>query len=435
MTEPKVGWVSPVGVTRQDPAQAVVGLRCANPTYPSHWTTPKLKYVATLKSGEAITSDDISDTGDYPVFGGNGFRGYTSAFTHSGTYVLIGRQGALCGNINYVSGDFWASEHAVVVDIKDGHKVRWLCELLGSMNLNQYSQAAAQPGIAVDVIGNLSIPVPPIAEQAIIADYLDCETARIDSLIAGKERMLALLEEKRIAFISCVVTRGLDPGAPVKPSGQEWLAEIPAHWKLQRLKHLADVRGGLTLGKQYGGSVLDAYPYLRVANVQDGYLMLNDVLTVEVPASEVESNLLAYGDVLMNEGGDIDKLGRGCIWRDEISPCLHQNHVFAVRPHAVGSDWLALWTSTLEAKRYFETRAKRSTNLASISGSNVKELPVPLPPIAEQEAILQFVQETTRRIERLKAELRASLLLLGERRAALITAAVTGQVPLEAMQP
>lgn len=400
--------------------------------YPSHWTNQKLKYVASLRSGEGITSDDISDTGEYPVYGGNGVRGYTSSFTHEGTYPLIGRQGALCGNINYASGRFWASEHAVVVNVHGGHRVRWLGEVMRSMNLNQYSQSAAQPGISVEVIENLSIPVPPEPEQQAIADYLDRETARIDELIAEKERMLALLEEKRAALISHVVTRGLDPEAPLKPSGHEWMGEIPAHWGLQRLKQLADVRGGLTLGKQYSGDLFE-YPYLRVANVQDGYLKLDEILTVEVPASEAASNLLAYGDVLMNEGGDIDKLGRGCVWRDEIAPCLHQNHVFAVRPHSVDSDWLALWTSTLQAKRYFESRAKRSTNLASISGSNIKELPVPLPPKNEQLAIQNFLTVRHSRLETLRSELRDSLCLLTERRSALITAAVTGQIPLEEM--
>jgi type I restriction enzyme, S subunit len=286
--------------------------------------------------------------------------------------------------------------------------------------------------VSTDVLRQHRVPCPSQEIQRFIASYLDRETARIDGLIAEKERMLTLLEEKRAALISRVVTRGLDDNVPLRPSGQEWLGEIPLHWGLQRLKQLAEVRGGLTLGKQYSGELLP-YPYLRVANVQDGYLKLDDVLTIEVPASEAASNLLAYGDVLMNEGGDIDKLGRGCVWRDEIAPCLHQNHVFAVRPHSVDFDWLALWTSTLQAKRYFESRAKRSTNLASISGSNIKELPVPLPPIGEQLAIQLFLADRHSRLEAVRKELRGSLRLLAERRAALITAAVTGQIPLEEM--
>lgn len=293
-------------------------------------------------------------------------------------------------------------------------------------------RGAAQPGLNSEFQGVVLFPAPSRAVQGNIADFLDRETARIDGLIAEKERMLALLEEKRAALISCVVTRGLDSVSHLKSSGHEWLGDIPAHWGMQRLKQLAEVRGGLTLGKQYSGELL-GYPYLRVANVQDGYLKLDDVLTIEVPASEAASNLLAYGDVLMNEGGDIDKLGRGCVWRDEIAPCLHQNHVFAVRPHSVDSDWLALWTSTLQAKRYFESRAKRSTNLASISGSNIKELPVPLPPVAEQLAIQQFLADRHSHLEAVRKELRDSSRLLSERRAALITAAVTGQIPLEDM--
>ncbi len=295
------------------------------------------------------------------------------------------------------------------------------------------STGVSYPAINASDLGDIRITLLEIGVQRLIANYLDRETARIDGLIAEKERMLALLEEKRATIISRVVTRGLDPSAPLKPSGQEWLGEIPAHWGLQRLKQLAEVRGGLTLGKQYPGELLE-YPYLRVANVQDGYLKLDDILTVEVPKSEAASNLLAYGDVLMNEGGDIDKVGRGCVWQEEVTPCLHQNHVFAVRPHSVDSEWVALWTSTLVAKQYFESRAKRSTNLASISGSNIKELPVPLPPIDEQLAIQQFLAGRYSRLEKIRSALRDSLHLLAERRAALITAAVTGQIPLEEMR-
>lgn len=404
----------------------------AGPPVPPHWRWLKLKHIASLKSGESITSEDISESGAFPVYGGNGVRGFTSSYTHSGEFPLIGRQGALCGNINYAAGEFWASEHAVVVSVAPGHSVHWLGELLRSMNLNQYSQSAAQPGIAVEVVANLAIPVPPPEEQQAIAGFLKRETARIDGLIAEKERMLALLDEKRAALISHVVTRGLDASATSRETGIPWLGALPAHWSLQRLKQLAEVRGGLTLGKQYTG-LLQTYPYLRVANVQDGFLDLSNVLMVEVPASEAASNVLAYGDVLMNEGGDIDKLGRGCVWRDEIKSCLHQNHVFAVRPREVDSDWLALWTSTLQAKRYFESRAKRSTNLASISATNIGELPVPLPPVEEQLSIRRFLASRQTRFDEVRDELKASLRLLFERRSALISAAVSGQIPIEEM--
>jgi type I restriction enzyme, S subunit len=116
---------------------------------PNQWTFKKLKYVARLAAGDAITSDEIREAGDYPVFGGNGLRGYADRFNREGDFVLIGRQGALCGNINYASGQFWASEHAIVADVQGNAEVHWLGELLKFMNLNQYSQSAAQAGTSL----------------------------------------------------------------------------------------------------------------------------------------------------------------------------------------------------------------------------------------------------------------------------------------------
>ena len=121
-------------------------------------------------------------------------------------------------------------------------------------------------------------------------------------------------------------------------------------------------------------------PYLRVANVQDGYLDLAEIATIEIAVTEVGRYLLQPGDVLMNEGGDFDKLGRGYIWRGEIAPCSHQNHVFAVRPRRVSPEWLNAIPGSAYAQFYFKTRSKQSTNLASISSTNLMELPVILPP-------------------------------------------------------
>ncbi len=173
---------------------------------PVHWETKKLKHITSLKSGETITADSISATGDYAVYGGNGRRGSTSDYTHIGNYVLIGRQGALCGNINYASGHFWASEHAIVVTIKGNDDVFWLGELLRFMNLNQYSQSAAQPGISVEMIENLKIPIPPISEQIKISAYLKKESEYIDEIRRGITSTTSLLKERRAALITAAVT-------------------------------------------------------------------------------------------------------------------------------------------------------------------------------------------------------------------------------------
>ena len=149
--------------------------------------------------------------------------------------------------------------------------------------------------------------------------------------IRAKQRLLALLHEQKQAIIHQAVTRGLDASAPLKPSGVAWLGEVPAHWERTRLKFVGEIQTGLTLGKVYLNDELEKRPYLRVANVQSGYLNLATIATVRVPFKEAKSYELRPGDVLMTEGGDIDKLGRGYVWQGEIPGCLHQNHIFAVR--------------------------------------------------------------------------------------------------------
>jgi len=184
---------------------------------PEHWTVMKLKFIAHLKSGDFITSGSIEQSGEFPVYGGNGLRGYSSSFTHEGAFILIGRQGALCGNIHLASGCFWASEHAVVTTLKAGYNIEWLAELLRIMNLNQYSVSAAQPGLAVENIQNLHIPVPDFVEQKEIAEFLAKEIGRIKDAIATEENKITLLKEYRTTLISEVVTGKIDVQDEVIP--------------------------------------------------------------------------------------------------------------------------------------------------------------------------------------------------------------------------
>lgn len=397
---------------------------------PEHWQVRKLKWLASLQSGDFITGESIEEEGEYPVYGGNGLRGYCTSFTHEGDYALVGRQGALCGNINYAEGKFWASEHAVVVSPYAPTAVRWLGELLRAMNLGQYSISSAQPGLAVERIIDLFVPVPPEDERQIIAAHVDCETARIDALIEKKTRFIELLREKRQALITHAVTKGLDPNVKMKDSGVEWLGEVPEHWVVKRLKFIANVQTGIAKGKDNTDKDTIEVPYLRVANVQDGYLDLEEVATIEVSSADVARYLLQPGDVLMNEGGDYDKLGRGHVWQGEIEPCIHQNHVFAVRPYGVLSEWLNTVSSSDFAQFYFMGRSKQSTNLASISSTNLMELPVPLPSESEQLQTLGRLRDRTFRLDTLLSQTKRSIELLKERRSALITAAVTGQIDL-----
>ena len=294
-----------------------------------------------------------------------------------------------------------------------------------------FGQGASQLGrwrFPTEQFNDFILPLPSLAEQTAIATFLDRETAKIDGLIAEQEKLIALLAEKRQATISHAVTKGLNPAATMKDSGVAWLGEVPAHWEISRLKFVASVQTGIAKGKDNSGKKTIEVSYLRVANVQDGYLALDDIAKIEIPADELPRYRLRPGDVLMNEGGDFDKLGRGHLWNGEIEDCIHQNHVFAVRPNAISSEWLNRVTSSNAAQFYFMSRSKQSTNLASISSTNVMELPLPLPPNEEQAVIVSFLDTETTRLDTLTAEATRGISLLKERRSALISAAVTGKI-------
>lgn len=167
---------------------------------------------------------------------------------------------------------------------------------------------------------------------------------------------------------------------------------VPNGWNRIALEKIAEVRSGVAKGKKGLKAPIEV-PYLRVANVQDGHVDLTEVKTIEIEQDKLERYSLKYGDVLMNEGGDYDKLGRGDVWLGQIEPCLHQNHVFAVRPNQdiVDSFFLAALAASNYGKTYFLSCAKRSTNLASINSTQIKEFPVLVPPLPEQKKIAKIL--------------------------------------------
>ncbi len=173
---------------------------------PKHWEIIKIKHLAKLQSGSNLTSNEISDTGSYPVYGGNGLRGFYGSYNCEGSYVLIGRQGALCGNINYAEDKFWATEHAVVCYPKKTYNTLWFGEVLRLMNLGQYSLASAQPGLAVERIKGLYVPNPSIEEQNKIALFLKQNIGKIDLYARHCQRQIALLQERKQIIINEVVT-------------------------------------------------------------------------------------------------------------------------------------------------------------------------------------------------------------------------------------
>ena len=192
-----------------------------------------------MQSGDNLTSSDIEPEGEYEVYGANGFRGYYSRFNCEGVHILVGRQGALAGNVHLVDGRYWATDHAVITKITDKTCVKFLYYSLVSADLNQYAfETAAQPGLAVSVIVNKSVPIPPLAEQQKIADFLDEKCGEIDSIRSDVQREIEILNDYKKSVITEAVTKGLNPKAKLKDSGIEWIGKIPEGWDSIKAKYL-----------------------------------------------------------------------------------------------------------------------------------------------------------------------------------------------------
>ena len=354
--------------------------------------------------------------------------------------VLVVQTGDV-GQVACVPPEFaGANCHAlIIISVKSERASGYFLSLFlgssfGASALKRIQTGALHPHLNCSAVRDIHIPVPSLEEQTKIVKFLDYETAKIDELIEQQQQLIALLQEKRQAVISHAVTKGLNPDVPMRDSGVEWLGDVPAHWTVVRLKHACTIQSGMPKGNRPSAATIDM-PMLRVANVQDGWLNLDDVHQIPVDRSQVKRYLLRDGDVLMNEGGDRDKLGRGVVWRGEVPSCIHQNHVFAIRPQSIEPDWLDAVTRADYAKYHFYRVAKQSTNLASISSSNVKETPLLVPPAEERQAILAHIQSMSAKNSGTIDLAERQCELLQERRAALISAAVTGKIDVRNWTP
>ncbi|MBH0179728.1 MAG: hypothetical protein HP491_18160 [Nitrospira sp.] len=178
------------------------------PGFSGEWEVRRLEEVCYMKSGQGVTSTDIDEFSEFPCYGGNGLRGFSKQYTHDGSYALIGRQGALCGNVLSVAGRFFASEHAIVVTPQKETDIHWLSRVLARMNLNQYSESSAQPGLSVSKLLTLECIVPRLPEQTAIAAILsdmDAEIAALEAKLAKarqlKQGMMQELLTGRIRLV------------------------------------------------------------------------------------------------------------------------------------------------------------------------------------------------------------------------------------------
>ena len=397
---------------------------------PADWNESKVKFVApSMQAGKGITAELIEPAGRYPVYGGNGLRGFTEAKTHHGIRILIGRHGALCGNVHLVSGEFWASEHAIVARAADGTNPRWLAYLLRVMNLGQYSQAAAQPGIGTAQINVLSIPVPPLSEQHAIADYLDRETARIDTLIEEQQRLIEMLRERRLAVITETVEGASTTNRAASKSG--WYPSLPVGWGRARVKSVATrVTDGAHISPDTDGGEFD---FVSTRDLDGGSIDFEGALKTTRDTYEymVKTGCQPYdGDVLFSKDGTV---GETAVVRGTHQFVVASSLVI-ISPdrERIVSKYLAYVFASKTAREQAASMM-RGAGLPRLSVGNLARLELPIPPLGEQLDVVAYLDQQTSKVDTLIAESEHFIELARERRAALITAAVTGQFDVREM--
>lgn len=242
--------------------------------------------------------------------------------------------------------------------------------------LQMHGTGTTFKAITQDIIKNLEIPIIPLPEQERIVSRIE----ELFSLLDNGAETLQKTKQQLAVYRQAVITSAF-------PSIDQ------NNWK--QLDEISEIIGGITKGRNLEGQETIELPYLRVANVQNGFLDLSEMKTITLKKTEKDKYLLQYGDVLYTEGGDRDKLGRGTVWRNEIDECVHQNHVFKARldQSVAIPDYVAYWSMSTFARNYFYAKGKQSVNLASINKTVLSALTLPVPSLAEQEQVVANIRE------------------------------------------
>ncbi|MBA3008605.1 MAG: restriction endonuclease subunit S [Proteobacteria bacterium] len=274
---------------------------------------------------------------------------------------------------------------------------------------------------------NIHLGMPPISEQQAIAVFLDRETAKIDALIAEQQRLIALLAEKRQATISHAVTKGLNPDAPMKDSGVEWLGVMPEHWVTPTLNSRYSIELGKMLDeKRITGTHL--VPYLRNIDVQWDSINYEELPEMDIQEVEFPRYTVQKGDLLICEGGEV---GRAAMVADLVGICGFQKALHRVRPRDASEHTRFLFYTFVWAAATGVFKVGGTSTIAHLTGEQLRRYRFPKPTYVEQTAIAAFLDIYTTSLDTLTTEAQRAITLLQERRSALISAAVTGKINLQ----
>jgi len=377
---------------------------------PKGWKEVDFGNLIKEQSKSKIQVSDASNHGDYPFFTSGEKVLLHDDYLIEGENLFLSTGGI--ANVKFYEGKcaYSTDTYAIFVHRVTSTKYLYyyLQDKLYFINSNYFLGSGLKHLQKKDLKKHKLITPKDVLEQREITKIL----TKVDETISQTEQLIAKYERIKTGLMQDLLTKGIDENGNIRSKKTHEFKNspiglIPIEWKIKVLKKISEVVSGITLGNKYYGLKTVKLPYLRVANVQDGYLDLNEIKKISVPYSYIEKYKLLKGDVLMNEGGDNDKLGRGTIWEEQIETCLHQNHVYRVRPNQekILPKFLAYFSASKVAKSFFLISSKQSTNLASISKTQLEQFPVAVPEISEQQKILEYIQKIDDKISISKSNL------------------------------
>ena len=385
---------------------------------PSSWVWTTLGEIFTLQAGKNITAKDIytekSEEYKYPCFGGNGIRGYVAISNKIGEYPIIGRQGALCGNINLAYGSFYATEHAVVVERYCDTDLMWGYYTLIALNLNQYATATAQPGLAVNVINDVAIPLPPLHEQQRISKSIKILFSFLDAIECEKLYLKTAILQTKAKVLDLAIHGKLVPQDPNDEPATELLKRInpkaeiacdnghyqklPEGWCETQLGDIFNHNTGKALNSSNTEGTLK--DYLTTSNVYWNSFDFSVIKKMLFKESELNKCQITKGDLLVCEGGDI---GRAAIWDYDYDICI-QNHLHRLRPKVNGI-CVSFYYYVLYYLKINNMIGGKGIGLLGLSSNALHKLHVPFPPLNEQHRIVAKIEEIFAQLDAIEASL------------------------------
>lgn len=330
----------------------------------------------------------------FPYYGATGQVGFTDDFLTNGDYILIGEDAApfldYTKDVAYkISGKTWVNNHAHILKSKLNND--FLLHYLNNFNYNGYVSGTTRLKLTQSRLKQIPIKIAPLPVQRAIVSKIETLFSDLDDGIASLKKAEAQLKIYRQAVLK---------------------KAFEGEYNICLLKDLANIMGGVTKGRKLEGKATTELPYLRVANVQDGFLDLSIIKYIKVLVTDLEKYRLIEGDVLFTEGGDRDKLGRGTVWKNEVTNCIHQNHIFRARikdEDELNPYFLTYFAQSPTGKNFFFKNGKHTTNLASINKTILSNLPVPIPSIQKQKKIIQGIETRLSVCDQVEQSIKESL--------------------------